>query len=238
MIRWARELVVDRTVLVYAPPLYDRIGPRLGPVRLFADQAALWRSRGRGPGRHPRAPRPGLPPGRPDLLPAQAWRHRQRSGHMALTNDRPTARASTWHPAMTAMSDVRLIPLGVGEAFTALHYTTCLALGVDDAWLLIDCPHPVRKMLREASDAAGGPARPRPVSGVARSPPPRRPLPRAWRITPISRTSAWSAGPDRWPIPTSRPGSGTACSPPGWTEAVATAGRAADARSGSTTTST
>ena len=44
MIRWARELVVDRTVLVYAPPLYDRIGPRLGPVRLFADQACLWRA--------------------------------------------------------------------------------------------------------------------------------------------------------------------------------------------------
>jgi hypothetical protein len=42
MLRWARELVVDRTVLVYAPPLYDRIGGRLGPVRLFDDQAALW----------------------------------------------------------------------------------------------------------------------------------------------------------------------------------------------------
>ena len=37
MIRWARELVVDRTVLVYAPPLREQIGPRLGPVRLFAD---------------------------------------------------------------------------------------------------------------------------------------------------------------------------------------------------------
>ena|SRR5579883_1276012 len=55
------------------------------------------------------------------------------------------------------MSEVRLIPLGVGEAFTALHYTTCMALGVDDAWILIDCPHPVRKMLREASTAAGHP---------------------------------------------------------------------------------
>ncbi len=42
LIRWARELVVDRTVLVYAPPLCDRIGPRLGPIRLFADQAKLW----------------------------------------------------------------------------------------------------------------------------------------------------------------------------------------------------
>ena len=42
LLRWARELVVDRTVLVYAPPLVDRIGSRLGPVRLFNDQAALW----------------------------------------------------------------------------------------------------------------------------------------------------------------------------------------------------
>jgi len=41
---WARELVVDRTVLVYAPPLHARLGPRLGPVRLFADQAALWQA--------------------------------------------------------------------------------------------------------------------------------------------------------------------------------------------------
>jgi hypothetical protein len=37
MIRWARELIVDRTVLVYAPPLREQVGPRLGPVRLFAD---------------------------------------------------------------------------------------------------------------------------------------------------------------------------------------------------------
>ena len=44
MIRWARELVVDRTVLVLAPPLRDRIGPRLGPVQLFNDQESLWRS--------------------------------------------------------------------------------------------------------------------------------------------------------------------------------------------------
>jgi ribonuclease BN (tRNA processing enzyme) len=55
------------------------------------------------------------------------------------------------------MSRVLLIPMGVGEAFTARNYTSCLALGVDDQWLLIDCPHPVRKMLREGSTAAGLP---------------------------------------------------------------------------------
>ncbi|MDR3635832.1 MAG: lactate racemase domain-containing protein [Isosphaeraceae bacterium] len=44
MIRWARELVVDRTVLVYAPPLHARLGPHLGPVRLFADPGELWQA--------------------------------------------------------------------------------------------------------------------------------------------------------------------------------------------------
>jgi hypothetical protein len=42
MLHWARQLVVDHTVLVYAPPLCARVGPRLGPVRLFADQTKLW----------------------------------------------------------------------------------------------------------------------------------------------------------------------------------------------------
>jgi ribonuclease BN (tRNA processing enzyme) len=55
------------------------------------------------------------------------------------------------------MSKVFLIPLGVGEAFTARYYTSCIVLGVDGDWLLIDCPHPVRKMLREASIDAGLP---------------------------------------------------------------------------------
>lgn len=49
------------------------------------------------------------------------------------------------------MGGVRLIPIGVGEAFSARHYTSCLALGSGDDWLLIDCPHPLRKMLREAT---------------------------------------------------------------------------------------
>ena len=56
---------------------------------------------------------------------------------------------------MATAGDVRLIPLGVGEAFTARHYTTCMLLGAGDDWVLIDCPHPVRKMLREGGQAAG-----------------------------------------------------------------------------------
>ncbi len=65
------------------------------------------------------------------------------------------------------MSSLRLIPLGVGEAFTARHYTSCLALGVDDDWMLIDCPHPVRKMLVEGSTAAGIPLDLDRISAVA-----------------------------------------------------------------------
>jgi ribonuclease BN (tRNA processing enzyme) len=55
------------------------------------------------------------------------------------------------------MSKVVLIPLGVGEAFTARYYTSSYLMGVDGVWLMIDCAHPVRKMLREASNAAGLP---------------------------------------------------------------------------------
>ncbi len=68
-----------------------------------------------------------------------------------------------------SQANVRIIPLGVGEAFTARHYTTCLALGVGDAWMLIDCPHPVRKMLWEGSHAAGFPLDLDRISGVALS---------------------------------------------------------------------
>src|SRR5262245_46999345 len=49
------------------------------------------------------------------------------------------------------------IALGVGDAFSALHYSSCLALDAGDAWLLVDCPHPIRKIVREGSTAAGAP---------------------------------------------------------------------------------
>jgi len=49
------------------------------------------------------------------------------------------------------VTGVQLLPLGVGDAFSAERYSTCLALCVGDRWLLVDCPHPIRKMMREAS---------------------------------------------------------------------------------------
>jgi len=50
---------------------------------------------------------------------------------------------------------VEVIALGVGDAFSRDHYSSCLAVGADGAWLLIDCPHPIRKILRESGRAAG-----------------------------------------------------------------------------------
>jgi ribonuclease BN (tRNA processing enzyme) len=43
------------------------------------------------------------------------------------------------------------IPLGVGDAFSARFYSTCLAVEAEGQWLLVDCPHPIRKILRESA---------------------------------------------------------------------------------------
>ncbi len=53
------------------------------------------------------------------------------------------------------MSDFTVLPLGVGDAFSALYYSTCLALRAEGVWVIVDCPHPIRKVLRESS-APGG----------------------------------------------------------------------------------
>ncbi len=57
MLRWARELVADRAVLVYSPPLRERIGPRLGPVQIYADPVELWRGVEKALGKTPESVR-------------------------------------------------------------------------------------------------------------------------------------------------------------------------------------
>jgi ribonuclease BN (tRNA processing enzyme) len=47
------------------------------------------------------------------------------------------------------------LPLGVGDAFSALHYSSGLAVEADGRWLLVDCPHPIRKVLRDGAVPAG-----------------------------------------------------------------------------------
>jgi ribonuclease BN (tRNA processing enzyme) len=53
------------------------------------------------------------------------------------------------------VSGLDFIPLGVGDAFSRLYYSSCLALQAEGSWLLVDCPHPIRKMMHEAGTAAG-----------------------------------------------------------------------------------
>ncbi|MCS7046592.1 MAG: MBL fold metallo-hydrolase [Gemmataceae bacterium] len=53
------------------------------------------------------------------------------------------------------MSGMRLLCLGVGDAFATKHYSSCFAVESEGRWLLVDCPHPILKMMREASQAAG-----------------------------------------------------------------------------------
>src|SRR5262249_4736515 len=69
----------------------------------------------------------------------------------------PEGAPSPGHPVILSPRHLRMIPLGVGDAFSAVYYSSCLALEAEGAWLLIDCPHPIRKVLREGGAAAGVP---------------------------------------------------------------------------------
>lgn len=40
-----------------------------------------------------------------------------------------------------------LYPLGVGDAFARRHFSTSLALEHDGRWIIIDSPHPIRRMM-------------------------------------------------------------------------------------------
>ncbi len=53
------------------------------------------------------------------------------------------------------MSGLRVVCLGCGDAFSARWYSSCLAVESDGVWLLVDCPHPIRKILRESGHEAG-----------------------------------------------------------------------------------
>jgi ribonuclease BN (tRNA processing enzyme) len=55
------------------------------------------------------------------------------------------------------MPGMRVLALGVGNAFSELYYSTSMALEAEGKRLLIDCPHPIRKIVREASLSAGVP---------------------------------------------------------------------------------
>ncbi len=65
------------------------------------------------------------------------------------------------------MGSFDFVPLGVGDAFSARWYSSCLALEHEGRFILVDCPHPIRKMLREAGERIGEPLDLDRVDGVA-----------------------------------------------------------------------
>ena len=48
---------------------------------------------------------------------------------------------------------MRVTALGTGDAFSAERYSSCLLVEDGDTRVLVDCPHPIRKMLRESTGA-------------------------------------------------------------------------------------
>ena len=46
---------------------------------------------------------------------------------------------------------MRITALGTGDAFSAERYSSCLLVEHDDTRVLVDCPHPIRKILREST---------------------------------------------------------------------------------------
>lgn len=53
--------------------------------------------------------------------------------------------------------DLSFVPLGVGNAFSGRHYSTSFAVFAEGELLLVDAPHPLRKMMVEAGHTSGLP---------------------------------------------------------------------------------
>ena|SRR5687767_1943258 len=60
----------------------------------------------------------------------------------------------------------RFLCLGVGDAFSARWYGSSLALHAEGQWLLLDCPHPIHKVILEAADSSGIPLTAEDLSGL------------------------------------------------------------------------
>ncbi len=47
---------------------------------------------------------------------------------------------------------MKVIVLGIGDAFSAKSYSSCFIVEHEGQRLLVDCPHPIRKILRESAE--------------------------------------------------------------------------------------
>lgn len=59
------------------------------------------------------------------------------------------------HATASSGNDFSFIPIGVGDAFSNLYYSSSLVIDYGGCRLLLDCPHPIRKILKEASIQSG-----------------------------------------------------------------------------------
>lgn len=59
-----------------------------------------------------------------------------------------------WRSIMTS-DRLSFLVLGVGDAFSSRHYSSSIVLEYEGQWLLLDCPHPIRKIMHEAGQVAG-----------------------------------------------------------------------------------
>jgi ribonuclease BN (tRNA processing enzyme) len=47
---------------------------------------------------------------------------------------------------------LEFVAFGVGDAFSKRYYSTCLGVTAEGRSILVDCPHPIRKMISEAAE--------------------------------------------------------------------------------------
>ena len=52
---------------------------------------------------------------------------------------------------MTGEHTLKIVPIGVGDAFSEKYYSSGLWLSFNGCAILVDCAHPIRKSMREAS---------------------------------------------------------------------------------------
>jgi ribonuclease BN (tRNA processing enzyme) len=61
---------------------------------------------------------------------------------------------------------LRILPLGVGSAFSSRYYGTSCVIQGPGGPILLDCPDPLRKVIREASERSGWSVRAEDLSEV------------------------------------------------------------------------
>jgi ribonuclease BN (tRNA processing enzyme) len=61
---------------------------------------------------------------------------------------------------------LRILPLGVGSAFSSRYYGTSCVIQGPGGHILLDCPDPIRKVIREATERSGWSVRAEDLSEV------------------------------------------------------------------------